>query len=102
MCFQIRSYSKNGWIVPLSTLQLSNTAPAEDPFEDLFGDKEEERRGPFVVRETLDPSFDYKIEMTEKLVAAYLQAVDYQKNPLLRSPQEMRQGGFRGAPYTVL
>jgi len=61
----------------------------------------EERRGPFVAREALDPDFDYKPEVARKLMADFLRGVDYTKNPYLRSPKDMLEDGFEGTPYTL-
>jgi hypothetical protein len=83
--------------------RLASLYPAskEDPFDDLFKEKEEERRGPLVAREALDPGFDYEPEMARKLLADFLRGVDYTKNPYLRSPKDMLEDGFEGIPYTL-
>lgn len=75
--------------------------PGDDPFEDLFGEYEEVRRGPLVPREALDPSLDYDPSMAEPLVRKYLREVDYRRNPLLRSPEELLRQGVTGAPYAI-
>jgi len=72
-----------------------------DPFEDLFGEKEEERRGEYVSQEVLDPNFEYKLEMGKELLSKFLLNVNYKQNPLLSSPEEMIQKGFKGIPYRL-
>lgn len=72
-----------------------------DPFDDLFGEREEQRRGPLVAREALDPGFQYRPMMAVSLLADYLRSVDYGRNPLLRSPVQMREAGFEGTPYDL-
>jgi len=62
--------------------------PPQDPFEDLFREREEERRGALVSKEVLDPRFDYRPEMAPTLVARYLRSADFQLNPFLQ-----RRGG---------
>jgi len=76
-------------------------APEENPFEDLFGEREEERRGPLVAREVLDPDFDYRPEMATELLRKFLRTVDYARNPYLRKPDEMVAEGFDGTPYSL-
>lgn len=75
--------------------------PQPDPFEDLFGEREEERRGPLVPREVLDPRLTFQTEVTNLLINKYLAGVDRRTNTLLRSPEEMVAAGFDGAPYTI-
>jgi hypothetical protein len=81
-------------------VKFYSVAP-EDPFEDLFSEQEEERRGPLAAPEVLDPAFDYKPEMVKALLAKYLQGVDYRGNPFLHSPEEMIREGFQGTPYVL-
>jgi hypothetical protein len=77
------------------------TAPPPDPFEDLFGEREEERRGPLVAREALDPAFPYRSEDAERLIGTLLANVDHRANDLLRSPEEMIETGFTCVPYSL-
>lgn len=60
---------------------------------------EEDCLGVPVPREALDPGFDFKPEMTEKLIDKYLTGLDYKKNPYLRTPEQMKKAGFKGTPY---
>lgn len=76
-------------------------APPEDPFEDPLNEREEERRGPWVAREVLDPEFAYEPERAAELVSRYLRSVDPRSNPFLRSPDEMKRRGFNGSPYVL-
>jgi hypothetical protein len=43
-----------------------------------------DKLGPAVPREAYDPDFDFKIEMTDDLIAKYLQSLDFPKNPYLK------------------
>ena len=76
-------------------------APEDDPFEDIFNDHEEERRGPLVAREVLDPSFDYHPDQAPMLLDQFLCNVDHAKNPFLHSPEELIGAGIEH-PYQIL
>jgi hypothetical protein len=54
-----------------------------------------------IPREALDPDFNYKPNMSNELLSAYLQSLNYEKNPFLRSPEEMMHEGFEGTPYVL-
>jgi len=82
-------------------LLLLYPAPEDDPFEDLFNDHEEERRGPLVAREAIDPSFDYHPDLAPQLLDKFLRSVDYKNNPFLRSPEELMELGIEH-PYRLL
>jgi hypothetical protein len=58
----------------------------EDPLEDLFSERVEERRGPLVAREILDPDFPYDPAMAPDLVAQMLRTLGFTKNPFLLAP----------------
>ena len=90
------------WLnVTLERLVSFYSLPPPDRFEAFFGEREEERRGPLVAREALDPAFGYRPEQAEPLVAAFLASVDYNTNRLLRSPAEMVKCDFTGTPYRL-
>jgi hypothetical protein len=90
------------WLgVTVERLVSFYSLPPPDRFDDLFGEHEEERRGPLVAREATEPTFPYRPEDTERLVARSLRNVDYRTNKLLRSPTEMLESGFKGNPYSV-
>ena len=74
-------------------------AQTEDPFEDLFGESEEARRGPLVPREVLATDSEFRTDMTQSLIDRFLRAVDYRSNPFLNSPETMLSNGFDGTPY---
>lgn len=74
-------------------------APSEDPFQDLFGENKEERCGPFVPSEALDPEFPFKPDETSILIDRFLRNVRYMSNPLLKRPDVLREEGFVGTPY---
>jgi len=71
------------------------------PFEDIFNDHEEERRGPLIAREAIDPTFDYHPEQAPQLLDKFLRSVDYKNNPFLRSPEELMELGIEN-PYRLL
>ena len=73
----------------------------EDPFENLFEEDKEERKGPLVAREALDPSFDYHPDQAPRLLDQFLRSVDYKNNPFLRSPEELMELGIEH-PYRLL
>ena len=75
--------------------------PEDDPYEDMFGEHEEERRGPLIAREALDPAFDYRPEHAPALLDRFLRYVDYAENPFLCSPEELIEAGVE-QPYRVL
>lgn len=60
---------------------------------------EDDSLGVPVPREALDPQFDFKPDMTAKLIDSYLKTLDYKKNPYLQSPEKMKKTGFKGTAY---
>jgi len=72
-----------------------------DPYADLFQDREEERRGPLIAREVLDPDVPYRPEQATPSMAEYLRGVDPSRNEFLRPPQALRAAGFEGVPYKL-
>jgi hypothetical protein len=54
-----------------------------------------------VPREALDPDFDYKPEMADKLLSDFIENLDPSKNHFLLSPAELSEIGFEGKPYTL-
>ncbi len=58
-------------------------------------------RGEPVPREALDPDFDFQPEMAPALIGAFLKRLDYEANPFLRTPEEMRRFFFEGVPYEL-
>jgi hypothetical protein len=55
---------------------------------------------PPVPGEFFEPDFVYSEETTRAMLQAFLKSLDPEKNPYLRSPEELRQMGFTGTPYT--
>ena len=49
----------------------------------------------------LDLDFDYKHENREELVNEYLNSLNWEDNPFLRSPEQMKGLGFKGTPYQL-
>ena len=91
------------WLnIVVNRLVKFHPAPEDDPFEDLFDNEhEEERRGPLIAREALDPSFDYHPDQASELLDNFLRNVDHTANPFLRSPEELMELGIEH-PYRVL
>ncbi|WP_147445087.1 hypothetical protein [Corallococcus sp. CA053C] len=52
-------------------------------------------------REALDPDFDFRPEMAPTLIGAFLGNLNYEANPFLRTPEEMRKLFFEGIPYEL-
>lgn len=70
-----------------------------DPFEDLFNENMEMRRGPIVPREVLDLRFPFDPAKAEELVQAFLRSLDYRDNPFLRGPEFLlRAENLNGPP----
>ena len=82
-------------------LLLLYHAPQDDPFEDIFNNHEEERRGPIVTHEALDPSFDYHPEQALSLLDQFSLGVNHAKNLFLCSHGELIKLGVK-YPYKVL
>jgi hypothetical protein len=61
--------------------------------DDVLGDP--------ISREVLDPDFDYKPEIGDKLLSNFLRNLDHTQNPYLCSPEEMISDGFDGTPYLL-
>lgn len=82
--------------------------PDEEPIENEDELSMEERVayyarhwGESLPPQVLDLDFDYQPEMREKLVDKFLSELDWQENPFLRSPDEMKKLGFKGMPYKL-
>jgi len=84
-------------------LRLTELFPAgpADPFEDLFKEREEERRGPFVPREALSPSIPFDQSRTHALIDNFLRSAEYRTNPFLKNPVKLHEEGFQGTPYQL-
>ena len=54
-----------------------------------------------VPREALDPDSGFKPEERRARLSTFLQHLDHEKNPFLRSPQQMKELGFPGTPYEL-
>jgi hypothetical protein len=54
-----------------------------------------------IPRQALDPDVDYKASDAPEYIAAFLERLDRARNPFLASPDEMKQAGFAGTPYSV-
>lgn len=68
----------------LHRLRSFYLAAPDDPFDDIFGERYEERRGPLLPPEVLDPSFPFSLEMTPDLINKFLRSVDFSANPFLK------------------
>jgi hypothetical protein len=90
------------WLEPtLSRMTELFPAGPEDPLEDLFKEREEERRGLLIPREALDPSVPFESSMTNALIDQFLRGVDYRTNPFLKDPAKLQKEGFQGIPYEL-
>jgi hypothetical protein len=69
--------------------------------EAAYDDYVAPRRGIAVPPQILDPSFDYKPQDREALLAEFLGQLNPQKNRYLRNPQAMLELGFVGTPYKL-
>lgn len=67
--------------------------------ERLYPLDEDDPMGDVVPREALDPTFDFRPQLTEQLVQAFLDNLIASANPFLRSPEEVMKEGFKGMPY---
>ena len=54
-----------------------------------------------VPREVLDLKYDYKPEMANELLSAFLEKLDPSKNRFLLTSEELIDIGFEGTPYTL-
>lgn len=68
-----------------SLIRLAGLYPA--PPEDLFGEHEEERRGPPVPREALDPDLPFNAADTDRLIALLLAQARADGNPRMPGTQ---------------
>ena len=82
--------------------------PDEEPVEDEDELSAEERAayyarhwGEALPPQVLDLEFDYQQNMRKELVNRFLNELDWQESPFLRSPKEMKKLGFRGTPYQL-
>ena len=90
------------WLeLTLSRLRELFPAPPDAPFEDLFKEREEERRGPLVPREALDPSVPFEPSLSNSLIDQFIRNTDYRTNPFLKDPAKLQEEGFRGTPYQL-
>jgi hypothetical protein len=68
---------------------------------EVYPMKDNDRLGPPVPREALDPSVGYRPEMAQEFLALFLSKCDPAANPFLASPEEMIRNGFEGVPYSL-
>jgi hypothetical protein len=68
---------------------------------EIYPKQRENKLGPSIPKEVLDPDFNYEPTMTNELLLKFLQNLDFKKNPFLCSPEEMIRNGFEGTPYTL-
>jgi hypothetical protein len=57
-----------------------------DRLSKLYPVNPDDKLGAPIPREAYDPTFDFKIEMTDDLVGKYIQSLDFSKNPYLTKP----------------
>jgi hypothetical protein len=66
----------------------------------LYPADAQDRLGPPVPREVLDPDIKYDPAMAPALIDTYLRGLDPSLNPFLAKPADMLAAGFTGTPYT--
>jgi len=49
--------------------------------------------------QAFDPQVNFDMALAPRLADEFLRNVDYDANPLLLTPDEMRRDGFEGVPY---
>ena len=52
-----------------------------------------------IPREIIDPDFDYTPEAAPELINTFLSQLEYETNPFLPTPEELKEVGFEGTPY---
>jgi len=70
-----------------------------DPMADVYGEVESRM---VVPPQAFDPQVNFDLSLAPKFTDDFLMSVDYRQNPLLVSPEQMKQGGFEGQPYRYL
>jgi hypothetical protein len=76
--------------------RLDHFYQAPDPLVDLYGQAASKM---IVAPQIFDPVLNFDIGQAPQLADDFLRNVDYRSNPLLMSPQQMKQEGFEGVPY---
>jgi hypothetical protein len=90
------------WLdLTLQRLERRHAAAPADPLEDPFREREEERRGPLVAPEALDPAREYDPAEAPALLAKRLAAAIPADNPFLHPAEEMKRLGFPRTPYRI-
>jgi hypothetical protein len=112
---QARAYADEGGDVAGNSFKANNVAEhvltVSDPFREwrervvnrlelLYPFNEHDPLGEVVPREALNPDFEFRPELTERLVNHYLRNLEPRKNQFLRTAQEMLECGFKGVPYS--
>lgn len=54
-----------------------------------------------VPRDIVDPGYVPSAESDQERIAAYIASLDWQTNPFLGKPDEMKAAGFEGNPYSM-
>lgn len=67
----------------LARLQVNHMMQADDPFDDLFNEHEESRRGPQISRELVDPSQPLNLENTALSIQRLLNCARLERNPFI-------------------
>lgn len=72
------------------------------PLDDLFGCYAEWRRGPYIASACFDLTRPYTATDAHALMLQHLRGVQWDTNPLLKSPEELADEGLPGRPYLSL
>jgi hypothetical protein len=77
-------------------------AVIDSPLDDLFGHYAEWRRGPYIASTCFDLTQPYTPAHAHALMLQHLRRVQWDANPLLKSPEELAEEGLPGRPYMTL
>src|SRR5688572_26387735 len=92
----------DGWLQAILP-RLIETHPVvpDDPFADVMNRRVGERLGPLIGRDVLDPRRRYDPELGKGFLAEVLRDASASRNPFLATPADLKDLGFRGAPYVL-
>jgi hypothetical protein len=106
-----RSQPLSQFATPLSAVAL-HVLPRPEPYKEwrratiarltkLYPMRDDDKLGPPVPREALDPGRPFDPNSAHTLLSEFLQTLEHQGNPHLYSPDELSEAGFQGTPYRL-